>query len=89
MSHSIHPNYQEKHQMNHQIKINKGVGIKTNVNQHYATDAISSSVMKIIAEKRKIPIQEFVVRNDSPCGSTIGRMISSNTGIKTIDIGNP
>lgn len=32
MSHSIHPNYSAKHHENHRIKINDGVGVKTNYN---------------------------------------------------------
>ena len=35
------------------------------------------------------PIQEFVVRNDCACGSTIGPIISSATGIRAIDMGCP
>ena len=35
------------------------------------------------------PVQEFVVRNDCGCGSTIGPIISSNTGIRAIDLGCP
>lgn len=38
---------------------------------------------------RKIPIQEFVVRNDMPCGSTIGPILSTKLGMKCIDIGWP
>ncbi|RUS19471.1 aminopeptidase I zinc metalloprotease-domain-containing protein [Endogone sp. FLAS-F59071] len=34
-------------------------------------------------------MQEFVVRNDSPCGSTIGPMLSAKLGLRTIDVGNP
>ena len=34
-----------------------------------------------------IEIQEFIVRNDGPCGSTIGPMVASKLGIKTIDMG--
>lgn len=49
MAHGIHPNYSEKHQSNHQIELNKGVAIKTNFNQRYATDLVSSSLIKIIA----------------------------------------
>jgi aspartyl aminopeptidase len=30
-----------------------------------------------------------MVRNDSPCGSTIGPMMSAKCGLKTIDIGAP
>jgi aspartyl aminopeptidase len=36
-----------------------------------------------------VPIQEFIVRNDSLCGSTIGPLIASQAGIKTIDVGAP
>ena len=34
-----------------------------------------------------LPPQEFVVRNDCPCGSTIGPAIAALTGIRTVDVG--
>ena len=34
-------------------------------------------------------IQDFVVRNDSPCGSTIGPIMSAKLGMPTIDLGAP
>ena len=89
MAHAVHPNYGEKHHSTHTVGINKGIVIKTNFNQRYSTDIVSSSIFKIIAEKAKVPVQEFVVKNDSPCGSTIGPIICSKTGIKGIDIGAP
>ena len=63
--------------------------IKTNYNQRYATDLVSSSILKVLAKKADVPILEFVVKNDSPCGSTIGPISASKTGIKTIDVGTP
>lgn len=72
MAHGLHPNYSDKHQCNHKIEMNKGIAIKTNYNQRYATDSISASILRIIAEKSEVPIQDFIVKNDSPCGSTIG-----------------
>lgn len=69
--------------------MNKGVVIKTNHNQRYATDLVSTSILRLIADKAGVPIQDFIVKNDSPCGSTIGPILASGTGIKTIDIGVP
>lgn len=71
------------------ISNTKGVGIKLNFNQAYATDCVSASILKMLAKKKQIPLQEFIVRNDSPCGSTIGRFVSALSGIKTIDVGSP
>jgi aspartyl aminopeptidase len=36
-----------------------------------------------------IPTQEFVVKNDMGCGSTIGPIVSAQTGIRTVDVGVP
>lgn len=57
MAHAVHPNYAEKHQPNHAIEINKGVVIKTNYNQRYATDLVSSSILKVLGQKADVPIQ--------------------------------
>lgn len=48
---------------------------------------MNSTILRLLAKNRDIPIQDFIVKNDSPCGSTIGPALSCNTGIKTIDIG--
>ena len=34
-------------------------------------------------------MQEFIVRQDCGCGSTIGPLISTATGIRAIDMGCP
>eukprot|EP01061_Rhynchopus_euleeides_P026676 TRINITY_DN43471_c0_g1_i1.p1 TRINITY_DN43471_c0_g1~~TRINITY_DN43471_c0_g1_i1.p1 ORF type:complete len:507 (+),score=221.26 TRINITY_DN43471_c0_g1_i1:74-1522(+) len=87
--HGVHPNYSDRHQMNHRPEMHKGPTIKYNANQRYATNSESSSIVKRLAELVAVPTQEVCVKNDSPCGSTIGPIISTGTGITTVDIGNP
>lgn len=89
MAHAIHPNYPEKHESNHQPGLHKGVVIKINSNQRYASTAITNTILRELASQAQVPLQDFVVKNDSPCGSTIGPIMSAKLGMPTIDIGSP
>ncbi|KAK9686688.1 hypothetical protein K7432_015069 [Basidiobolus ranarum] len=89
MAHAVHPNYSEKHEENHRPAMHKGLVIKVNANQRYATTAATSLEIKALAKKHGIPVQEFVVRNDMACGSTIGPILSAKLGMRTIDVGAP
>ena len=89
MAHALHPNYAEKHHSDHAPKMQQGIVLKINANQRYMTDSIGSSVLKVLAARAGVPLQEFIVRNDTLCGSTIGPMMAAKAGIKTIDIGAP
>ncbi|KAL1915556.1 uncharacterized protein VTP21DRAFT_6680 [Calcarisporiella thermophila] len=89
MAHAVHPNYSDKYEQCHRPRLNQGVVIKINANQRYATTGPTALVLREVAHKHNIPIQDFVVRNDSPCGSTIGPMLSAKLGLRTIDVGNP
>jgi len=89
-AHAVHPNYASKHEKNHQPKMNQGMVIKRNSNQRYATTPVTGVLMREIARRAGLPpIQEFMVRQDCGCGSTIGPAISAATGIRTIDMGCP
>ncbi|KAI1504246.1 peptidase [Biscogniauxia marginata] len=89
MAHSVHPNYVGKYESNHQPEMNKGTVIKINANQRYATNSPGIVLLQETAKHASVPLQLFVVRNDSPCGSTIGPMLSAKLGVRTLDLGNP
>jgi aspartyl aminopeptidase len=88
-AHAVHPNYKSKHEDNHSPAFHKGVVLKINPNQRYATTTITSSILKQIADRAQVPLQKFVVRNDTACGSTVGPIMSAKLGLQTVDVGTP
>ncbi|KAJ7744544.1 aspartyl aminopeptidase [Mycena maculata] len=86
MGHAIHPNYTSKHEDNHKPAMNGGVVIKTNAKQRYASDAVTTFIVKQLIERKGGKVQEYEVRNDMACGSTVGPGLSK-MGLKTCDIG--
>ena len=67
------------------VKLNEGVVIKHHPN--YATDGLSSAIVKEIASKANVEIQEYYNRSDVRCGSTTGLTTSTQLTINTCDIG--
>ena len=100
MAHSVHPNYPGKYESHHRPEMNKGTVIKINANARYATSSPGIVLLQEVARRAKaassspssvkegVPLQLFVVRNDSSCGSTIGPMLSAAMGARTLDLGN-
>ena len=88
-AHAIHPNFASKHDSNHAPHINKGVVIKVNANQRYASNSTTISKFMQKAEKLGENVQQFVTRSDMGCGSTIGPITATRLGIETLDIGLP
>lgn len=88
-AHSVHPNYVERHDPHVYPVLGAGPMVKYNANQRYATTAESAAAFIRACDRADVPVQEFVSNNDVPCGSTIGPIFSTRTGINTVDVGIP
>ena len=88
-AHAVHPNYPTKHDKEHSPLMNKGVVIKINANQRYASSSKTISKFMNVASSVGEEYQQFVTRSDMGCGSTIGPLTATRLGIDTIDVGLP
>ncbi|KAJ4460665.1 putative Aspartyl aminopeptidase [Paratrimastix pyriformis] len=82
VAHALHPNYSS-------CQMGAGPVIKFDTCQRYSTGLVNSFVLTQLAAQANVPVQRFMVRNDSPCGSTIGPAIASGCQISTADLGIP
>ncbi|KAK2748356.1 hypothetical protein FQN57_001014 [Myotisia sp. PD_48] len=99
MAHAVNPNYAFKYESDHKPQMNGGPVVKINANARYATNSPGIALVQEAARLAQggkegssasgVPLQFFVVRNDSTCGSTIGPMLSAALGTRTLDLGNP
>ncbi len=86
-AHAVHPNQPALSDKNNAPYINGGVVIKYNAKQKYTSDAVSSSVFKLVCEKAGVPYQSYANRSDIPGGSTLGNISNSKFSLITADIG--
>ncbi|WP_165497145.1 M18 family aminopeptidase [Rhodococcus sp. ABRD24] len=89
MAHATHPNYPDRHEPAHRIAVNGGPVLKVNQNLRYASDARGSAEFALACDRARVPLQRYVHRADLPCGSTIGPITASRTGLSTVDVGAP
>jgi aspartyl aminopeptidase len=89
MAHAVHPNYADRHEPGHRPVIGGGPVIKINANQAYASDAATVGLFESVCREAGVSPQHFVSRSDLRCGSTIGPITASRSGIRTVDVGSP
>lgn len=89
MAHAVHPSWPERSDAGHGPRLNGGPVVKTNAGRRYATDGETGAFFRRLCAASRVPCQEFVSRGDIPCGGTIGPMVASDLGVRTVDVGNP
>lgn len=87
--HALHPNYPSKQDpTNHPIP-GDGPVAKINANCKYMTDARSAAIFRSICDKANAPCQIFVNHSDTPGGSTLGNILTSQIELDGVDMGAP
>lgn len=89
VTHAAHPNYLDRHDPAHLALPNHGPALKVNAIQRYATDAPGAAAWARAARTAEVPTQVFVSKNTVPCGSTVGPLLATRLGIRTVDVGIP
>lgn len=88
-AHGLHPNFADRHDPGHLTLLNRGPVIKVSASQKYSSNSETMAMFRRLCEKMTVPVQDFVMRNDMPGGSTIGSITAAQIGVKTLDVGVP
>lgn len=83
------PAYPDKYDELFSPLLGKGPAVKMNVNQRYATDVMTESLLGRVCEKASLPWQTYMARADMQPGTTIGPLSASRLGTPTVDLGHP
>lgn len=89
VAHALHPNYTEKYDSVQTSLLNRGVSLKLNYEQKYATQCGGVGAILSLAQSRDIPCQVFMNKPDARGGSTLGAFPASALSMPSADIGVP
>ncbi|KAH7318393.1 peptidase M18 [Stachybotrys elegans] len=87
VTHAGNPNFLGTYLPDHIPKLNVGISVSEDSNGHMTTDAVSTGILRRVAQLSGCELQTFQIRNDTRSGGTIGPSLSSAMGIKSADAG--
>ena len=86
-AHARHPNHPEYADADNAPFMNKGIVIKFNANQRYATDGVSAAIFRAVCKQAGVETQVYANRSDLPGGGTLGSIANTHVPVSTVDIG--
>lgn len=89
VAHALNPRHTGKFEPSHTCEMGEGIVLKINQNQRYITDRWSSAIFHKLCGSIGVKSQDFIIRADGSCGSTVGPFIASRIGLKGFDYGVP
>lgn len=88
-AHAAHPAMLSKADPVNRPKLNGGVVLKFNSEQHYATDGYSAAYLRKLAKKTGVVLQDYSNNSNVRGGSTLGNISTAHVSVATADIGLP
>jgi aspartyl aminopeptidase len=85
-AHASHPGFSDRRDSDHLVSLGGGVVFKHNAKKRYVTDIALLASLKHLCIKKGFSYQTFAARNDMPCGSTVGPLMSV-LGARGVDLG--
>lgn len=83
-AHGLHPSYSDLSDPDHAPILGNGPVIKHNTQGRYRRDF--QALQRLLSQNQE-SYQEFSMRSDLPCGSTVGPSLSASLGVSCLDIG--
>ncbi len=87
--HAAHPANPGKADPVNKPSLNKGVVLKFNGSQRYATDAVSAGFVRALAKRSGVKLQNYANNSNVRGGSTLGNISTAHVSVPTADIGLP
>lgn len=84
-THAIHPNHAEYADDTGYLKLNEGFAIAKDPNS--STNALSSSIIKMLCKNNNIKYQDATAKNDISGGSTLSTISLRHVSILSVDVG--
>ena len=86
MAHAVHPNYSEKHEEQHQPLFHKASSSSTMLTNGTQRLRSQRTCFESVHKLSGVSTQEFVVKNDMGCGSTIGPIVSDKLASEQVSV---
>ncbi|MCQ2398912.1 MAG: M18 family aminopeptidase [Clostridia bacterium] len=88
-AHAVHPNHPELSDPTNKTELGGGVVFKFHANRNYTTTSLLAGAVASVMRSAGIKTQDFFMRSDLKCGSTLGAISSSQISVPCVDIGMP
>ena len=91
MIHAYHPAFPGYHESNHRPLLNAGIVFSTGLRSSFVKNTPGTVLLSEIAcwgSGVPAKMQHFTTPNNIGCGSTLGPILATKLGVRTVDLGN-